>query len=98
MPAKMFDEVVTAATPEDAEQVLEAGAVTHLIVDRDLGPAYPCGEYLIAVWRKKHACIRRALLITGSRTEQTRFPPEVDIYLSKVEDPICLFRALEVDG
>ena len=95
--ARKFDAVFTAGTGEEADQILEQQSVTHLLVDYDLGPTAPCGEYLITVWRQKHPSIERALLVTGKRMSHIRFPPEVDLYLSKVEDPIYLFKALQVD-
>jgi CheY-like chemotaxis protein len=95
--ASKFDEIFTAGSGEEAEPILQRQAVTHLLVDYDLGPGSPCGEYLITTWRQKHPAIERALLITGKRMSHVRFPPEVDLYLSKVEDPIYLFKALQVD-
>ncbi len=94
--SRRFHDVYTTGDWEEAERILSDHAITHLLVDHNLGPAAPTGEYLIIHWRRKHPDIQRALLITGTRMSHVSFPVEIDRYLSKVDDPAFLYQALKV--
>ena len=90
-----FDTVLTAGTPDEAEEILEENDVTQIISDYDLGPECPPGTELVIGWRQRYPSIRRVLLLTGTHLPDADIPPEVDQYFAKGEDPRVLIRALK---
>ena len=90
-----FDEVIVAATPEEAERKLMVYTVTHLISDFNLGREHPPGTELVVKWRKRYRSIERAVLLTGSGLADVEVPAEVDQYLLKGVDPSAIKKALK---
>ena len=90
-----FDTVLTAGTPDEAEEIFEENDVTQIISDYDLGPEYPNGIELIVDWRKRYPSIRRVLLLTGTHLADADIPPEVEHYFAKGVDPKVLIRELK---
>jgi CheY-like chemotaxis protein len=90
-----FDQVLAAATPLEAEQLLMTHKVTHLISDYDLGEEHQRGTELVAGWRRRYRSIERALLLTGCSLADIDIPPAVDKYFLKGVDPRHLLKALK---
>ena len=83
-----FDEVLTANTPKEAEQLLRSNEVTHIICDYDLGKDEPTGVGLLSKWRIAYPTIVRAILITGTDLSLIdKTPPEIDSLIIKPIDP-----------
>lgn len=61
-----FSHIHTALTPPQAEVVLESVAPPMLLCDYWLGDEYPPATVLIAEWRRRFPCVRRAALMTGT--------------------------------
>ena len=90
-----FDLAFTAATPTDAERILQENRVTHILSDYDLGTENPRGTELIIGWRKRYPLIQRVLLLSGSQVSQSQIPNEVDQFFEKGSDPIAILEALK---
>ena len=92
-----FDLVLTAATPEQAEQHLAQHEVTHIICDYHLGDDLPRGTDLIPTWRERFKTIRKAFIFTGS--QRASLPPApigVDDILNKPMSAQTLLAKLNV--
>ncbi len=95
--SSMFDDILTAETAAEAEELLDEHTITHLISDHMLkkNGKGPYGAELVPKWRREHSSICRALLITGSDIKMIHAPPEVDKVLSK---SVSLEEILEALG
>lgn len=89
-----FKEVLLAATPRAAEEILSTCRVTHLISDYDLGDGGPAGTELISSWRRRFQTIETAVLLTGRNLKASDIPFGVDRYFHKGEAPEMLIQAL----
>jgi DNA-binding NtrC family response regulator len=92
----VFDEVLTAADPDEADRLLRENRVTHLLCDCDLGHNAPLGCDLVPAWRKMQPSISRAVIFTGSDVSNTKMPPEVDCVVPKTEELKELITALKI--
>lgn len=90
-----FDEVHVAASPAEAEEVLRAHPVTHLMCDFDLGEGLPVGTELITAWRGRYPGIAHAVIVSGSLASQITPTPGVDAVLSK---PVSLSELTSAFG
>jgi DNA-binding NtrC family response regulator len=61
-----FDHVHIAATPTEAEVLLETHACPVLLCDYWLGEEVPPATSLIPRWRSRFACLQRVALMTGT--------------------------------
>jgi DNA-binding NtrC family response regulator len=93
---KLFDEVLTAMNPVEAETVLATRPVTHLVCDHWFGDAESLGYDLAVAWRAEHPGVQRLVLLTG--TDTTRIEPHaaIDAIMDKTVDPEDLKKALNV--
>lgn len=89
-----FDSVLTAGTPEEANEILSRHDVTQIVSDYDLGGNHPRGTELIVEWRKRYPSIRRALLFTATYLSESRIPEAVDHFFLKSENHNNLIKAL----
>lgn len=62
-----FQQVYAAASPSEADSILREHAPCVLLCDYWLGDASPPGTELIATWRVRFPCLKRAVLMTGNR-------------------------------
>ena len=92
-----FDEVFTARTPSEAEQLLSGHAVTHLVSDCHLGADLPLGYELIEGWRDLCPSIVRAVVFSGTDLSTAEMPDSVDAVVSKAAGLARLLVALEID-
>ena len=65
--APLFRDVLVASTPEEAEAHLRSAAPEVLLCDYWLGPDLPTGTELISRWRVEFPCLRRLVLMTGTK-------------------------------
>ncbi len=87
-------EVLTAATPEEAADILAVRPVTHLIVDYHLGEGTPPGDFLLGEWRGKYPAIQKTMLFTGTDISRHLRNPAVDVVATKAADPYVLLALL----
>jgi len=92
----LFDQVIVASTPAEAEILLGSHRVTHLLCDYDLGQSQPTGAELIPQWRAAYPYIAQAVLFSGSQAEEIDLPAEVDRLLGKPATMDELLGAFEV--
>ena len=90
-----FDAAFTAATPADAERILQENKVTHILSDYDLGEENPRGTELIIEWRRRYPLIQRVLLLSGSKLSISKIPDEVDRFIEKGSEPREILEALK---
>ena len=94
--ARRFDEMHTATTPAEAEEILAAHPVTHLICDFRLGDDLPVGTELITDWCGRYPGIERAVIVSGSLRKEIVAPVEVDQVLGKPVSLPELMAALKI--
>ena len=90
-----FDRIHVAARASDAESILAAHAVTHVVCDLYLGDDGPLGDELIRRWKHRWPTIRYAALFTGSTFEKNHSYEKVDNIFMKprgYDDLIGLLR------
>jgi len=92
---RIFSNVRTATTPEQAEAILLVEPVGFILCDHNLGKGVPTGCDLIPGWRSRFPSIRRAVLFSGSQPELIKLPPAVDRFLAK---PASLDEIAEAFG
>ena len=90
-----FDEVHAFTSAAEASALLERMPVTHVICDQSLGQGDPSGLELIPSWRRSHASIERAIILTGLAESTLRPGPEIDGIVSKLVGPEELARMLK---
>lgn len=91
---KAFDEVHTAGSPDEAEQILEAHPVTHLVCDYRLGSDLPPGSVFVQRWREAYPGINRAVVLTGALDYYVRASENIDSVRAKGIDPDEVLRAV----
>lgn len=91
---KVFDRVLLADGPDEAENLLERHAVTHLVCDGYLGPGLPPGVVLVPGWRHRFPTIRRAVVFSASDFSAINLPEEIDAVLPKCEDLSDLIQVI----
>jgi DNA-binding NtrC family response regulator len=84
--ALCFEQVVGAATPQEAEAALQAYQPRLLLCDYWLGPQYPPATDLIPAWRERYPSIERVALITGTNTDTLGSANCVDAVFQKPLD------------
>jgi CheY-like chemotaxis protein len=77
--AHLFDEVIAAADPFEAEQALKEKRITHLVCD------IPPDGGLLSKWRKEYPSIVCAVLFLASAGTQRTGHKGADSLLSKDE-------------
>jgi CheY-like chemotaxis protein len=93
---EFFDQFYGATNPADAEAILAAHPVTHLVCDFDLGGEHPVGTYLVQKWRSQYPGIKRAIIHSGAQRSIIPTIPEVDDILSKPASIFALKTALHI--
>ena len=94
---EFFVEFYGATNPADAEAILNAHPVTHLICDFDLGGWHPVGTDLVKKWRSLYPGIVRAIIHSGAQRSMIPTIPEVDAVLSKSASIADLKAALHIE-
>lgn len=84
---RSFEAVLVAETPAEAEQLLEANPVTHLVCDYRLGRSLPPGTVYVAKWRERYPGICRAVVFTGALDYYVKGAEGVDAVRAKGIDP-----------
>ncbi|HHH28742.1 MAG TPA: response regulator [Polyangiaceae bacterium] len=81
-----FARVLVAATPEQADDLLAESSSAFLLCDYWLGPEHPPGSEIIRRFRKRHACLRKVALMTGSKVSALTDTEGADAVFSKPLD------------
>lgn len=83
-----FDEVLSAVTPQQAEELLEnpSARPTHLLIDQFLGQSGMLGTDLVAVWRRRYPSLRVAVVLSGAESVSAPEGSGVDMVLRKPPD------------
>ena len=81
-----FERVLVAATPEQADAFLTESEAPFLLCDYWLGPKHPPGSEVIRALRKRHACLRKVALMTGSKVSALTDTEGADVVYSKPLD------------
>jgi CheY-like chemotaxis protein len=89
-----FDAIIAVETPADAEAVLAAQRVTHVLCDQCLGPGQPEGLAIASGWRATYPSIRKMIILTGANVKNLAALPGVDLVLPKTTDPVDLAALL----
>jgi DNA-binding response OmpR family regulator len=86
---KSFDLVLVAHSAEEAESMLcdPDNPPTHLVCDHYLGKGMRVGADLIPQWRRTHAQLVAAVLLTGSEVENLTAIEGIDRIYGKPLDP-----------
>ncbi|MFO8074042.1 MAG: response regulator [Polyangia bacterium] len=98
MLSPLVDELLTAENVADAEAILEARSVTHLLCDHLLGPHQPKGMDAASRWRERYPSISTAVILTGARMDELEPSAGIDAVISKVVDAEQLAGALGLGG
>ena len=77
-----FAHVLTAQDPAAAEDILRNRSPTFLLCDYWLGEKHPPSTEFLPRWRKQFACLKRVVLMTG--TKSSSVPP-----CSAIDDIFC---------
>lgn len=91
-----FENVLSAQTPAAAEELLRTKQPEFLLCDYWLGESFPPSTEFLPVWRSKYPCLKRVVLMTGTKSSSIPPCPAIDdifpkpLRLSKVVD---YFRA-----
>lgn len=78
-----FECVLVAQTPPEAEALLEKHAPHYLLCDYWLGEEYPPATSFIPQWRTDFPCLRRVVLMTGTKSSSIVSCDQVDRVLQK---------------
>ncbi|MBN2527671.1 MAG: hypothetical protein JXR76_14865 [Deltaproteobacteria bacterium] len=89
-----FAEILYAATPDEAEALLNNNRVTHFVCDANLGPNQPPGIELVNRWHSMFPTIEKAVVFTGMAIEDMRTGPGIDV-ISKSDSPTVLLDHLK---
>jgi len=81
-----FEEVFVAATPADADELLAEHRMPYLLCDYWLGPEHPPGSEVIRKLRKRHDCLTKVALMTGSKVSALTDTEGADIVFAKPLD------------
>ncbi len=92
---RSFDEVHLSGCEAEAEFVLAARPVTHVLADMFLGPDEKLGCELVSHWRKRFSSIQWAALFTGSNIEMSASYEGVDAIYTKPMGFLDLFDELK---
>ena len=95
---RAFGQVLTAADPAEADDLLAANEVTHLVTDCNLGPGLPLGVDLVPAWRERCPSIERAVVFSGTDLSAKELPDAIDAVLHLSADFEDLLEALEVEA
>ena len=79
----MFDEVLLAGTPEEAEEHLRNSSPPFFLCDYWLGREHPPGSEVVRRFRKQFPCLERVALMTGSKVSALTDTVGADIVFSK---------------
>jgi DNA-binding NtrC family response regulator len=82
----MIEHVYLAATPEQAEAVLQDFSPRCLLCDYWLGEGQPLATTLIPRWRRRYPCLQCAVMMTGTNSSSIPHCPDIDIVLQKPLD------------
>lgn len=93
----LFDQVLTASDPEQADAHLAENAVSHVVCGYHLGIGLQTGAELIARWRRRHPGLKRAILCTGSNPDDVSAGSEVDAVLRKPTNRVEVAEALGIE-
>jgi CheY-like chemotaxis protein len=91
---RAFDEVHVAGSPDEAEEILAAYPVTHLICDYRLGSNLPPGSVFVQKWREAYPGIDRAVVLTGALDYYVKNLEGIDSVRAKGIDPDEVLRAV----
>ncbi|MEM9691646.1 MAG: hypothetical protein AAGA56_03815 [Myxococcota bacterium] len=82
----VFDRVVTAATPDEADALITETEAPFLLCDYWLGPELPSGSEVICTLRARHPCLQKVALMTGSKVSALTDTKGADIVFAKPLD------------
>lgn len=94
MLSPLVDELLAAENVSDAEAILEARSVTHLLCDHLLGPHQPKGMDVAADWRERYPSITAAVILTGASMDELERSAGIDAVIPKTVDARQLAEAL----
>jgi DNA-binding NtrC family response regulator len=89
----IFDQTLLVQNARQAEEMLSAHTVTHLLCDRRLAEQQT-GDKFIQQWKERWPTIRYAALMTGDDVSPYRDIPQIDAVFNKPLDPSELRAAL----
>lgn len=78
-----FREVWSAQTPIQAREILQLKQPDFLLCDFWLGENYPPATALIPDWRAEFPCLRRVVLMSGTKSSSIPPCPAVDATFAK---------------
>src|SRR5690606_11508109 len=81
-----FEQIVCAATPAEAEELLASAQPPFVLCDYWLGNEHPPSTELIPGWRRRFACIRVLALMTGTKSSSLQHAEGVDTVFQKPLD------------
>ena len=93
---RLLDQCYGATNPAEAEAILQAHPVSHLVCDFNLGGEHPVGTVLVQRWRSQYPGIVRAIIFTGSQPSMIPTIPEVDAVLAKPSSLSAMMDALQI--
>ena len=82
-----FEAVYVAATPNEAENILQKYSPTFLLCDYWLGEDFPPSTALIPGWRQLAPSIKSVALMTGTKISAIGSIPCVDAVFQKPLEP-----------
>jgi DNA-binding NtrC family response regulator len=90
----VFPVIYTASNAAEAEPLLEAEPITHVICDLFLGPEEPLGHELMRGWRKRKSNIQYVALFTGSTLEDRNSYDGIDDLFIKPDGIMDIIETL----
>ena len=93
-----FEQVHAAASPSEAEDLLERHHPVLLVCDYWLGDQHPPATDLIPGWRRRFPCIERVALMTGTNSSALGDVSSVDAVLQKPLDMDRIIPILSGEG
>jgi CheY-like chemotaxis protein len=96
--ADHFDGVLTASSPDEAEEHLLTGAVTHVLCNCKAGPGETFDVERVADCRRRHPQLERVVVFLGEDAAGQELPPEVDRALGRGAEHEELLAALIPQG
>jgi DNA-binding NtrC family response regulator len=90
-----LEEVVIAATPQEAESFLDRSEGVCLVCGHSLGQL--TGAELVARWRRRYPGLEKAVLVTGTDSTVARSTPGIDAVFAQPPDMEAVARALGLE-
>lgn len=87
-----FEHVLAAQTPAEAESLLLERQPPFLLCDYWLGEEYPPSTEFLPRWRDQFPCLKRVVLMTGTKSSSIPNCPAIDDIFPK---PLRLSQVVE---